>query len=440
MKISSYTYRIISIIILCFCMGCSGEKTDEYLLEADRKVLNESLYSTKVHTYKLGKICIRASIEKDTISAEFRVFKSKLDHLFQTVVLVNKGNPQSLGVMDYIAIYKDYKAMNGFIEKTDEDIFPTLTEALNIAYGNGTASPANLLKGPEKIKMQNMEHAVLSAMVMLSSDMGKEISLYECAKTNPDLMEDSEVKSLLQFFRGFIFWEKKLLYLSEHELTRNIDWLNKNKQMDLPVVKAAFRLQNSSPQEVYLYYHSLNYLFRALDRMTMDREIDSKRSMEDLQIFLDNSRKLGLSNELTWAVETYVYVKQEEHEKAIVSLNKLKTSPLLTDEDKKEIAASVAYLQQRKKGAALNRVSDKYFLGKIAGKYMYQMLSAIEWQQLLEENKVPHAREILGTINAFRDLAGQVRKYTDGSNLKETGKDLQETGKGLFEKGKDLLK
>lgn len=429
---------IINLFLACLFWGCSAEKTDEYLLAKDREELSKSLYSTKVHTYKLGKICIRASIEKDTVSPEFITFKSGMDRIFNIVVAEGKGNPSNLSVTDYIAIYRDYKAMNSFIEKTDEDIFPTLTEALNIAYGETTATH-NLLKGNEKVKMQNMEHAVLSALVLFTSDLGKEVSLYECAKTNPDLLEAGEIKSLLQFFRGFIFLEKKLLYLSEQELTQNIEWLDKNRQVDLPLVQATLRV-NSNQQETFLYYQSLNYLLRGLDRSLMEREIDEKHATEDFQAFIDNSTQLGLNNELTWVVETYLYVKQEDHEKAIAALTKLKSSKLISSEDRKHIEEAIVYLQKREKGAMLNKVSDKYFLGKIVAQYMYRILETIDWQKLMEEHQVPHTGEIFATIRAFRNMEARVKKYTDGQSIKETGKDLQQKGEGLINKTKDLFK
>lgn len=284
-----------------------------------------------------------------------------------------------------------------------------------------------------------MEHAVLSALVLFSSDLGKEISLYECAKTNPDLLEDGEITSLLRFFRGFIFLEKKLLYLSEQELTQNMDWLNKNQQADLPLVQATLRL-NSNQQQTFLYYQSLHYLLRGLDRSLMERPIDENRSMEDFQAFIDNSAQLGLNDELTWATETYLYVKQEDHEKAITSLMKLKSSNLLTAEDRNNIEASIAYLQKREKGALLNKVSDKYFLGKIVANYMYRILKTIDWEKVLKEHRVTHTREIFATIRAFSNMENRVKKYTDGSSVKETGKDLQKKGERLLNKTKDLFK
>ncbi|OEK09527.1 hypothetical protein A8C32_12525 [Flavivirga aquatica] len=127
--------KIIPILLLtAITISCSTKnKTDNELLEKDKKELVENLDSYKVSSYKFGKILIRASAEKDTISSEFASFKSDLDRIFNKAV---KYNTESLSVLDYISIYRDYKRMEDFIMKTDEDIFPTLVDAFNVAYGD----------------------------------------------------------------------------------------------------------------------------------------------------------------------------------------------------------------------------------------------------------------------------------------------------------------
>jgi len=215
----------IILMLFALCLGCSGEKTDEELLENDKKELEENLDSYKLVPYKFAKILIRSSIEKDTISPEFQSFKSDLDRIFNKVIKYNLDDTESLSIIDYISIYRDYRKMNDFIMETDEDVFPTLIDAFKTTYGDSNFKHSTYLKGEEKVYVQNMEHAVLSAIVILSKDLGKEVSLYECSKTHPELLPDSELKTLLQYFRGFLFFEKGLYYLSEDEISRNIDWL-----------------------------------------------------------------------------------------------------------------------------------------------------------------------------------------------------------------------
>lgn len=428
---------LISLLFLMY--GCSSEPTDKELLKKDTEALNKSLYSAKVHIYKMGKICVRASVAKDTLSPEFRKFKGRLDNIFNIVMPAKNAYPKELSIADYLSIYRDYRTMNSFIEKTDEDIFPTLTEALIIAYGDSTFHKTASLSNQDKVILQNKEHALLSALVMFTSDLGKEISLYECTKTQVGLLSRGELRSLLQLFRGFLFMEKKLLYLSEQEFNDNIEWLDKNEPIALPYVQSIFALQHYSTQEVYRFYHSLNYLFRGLDRMMMGRDTDEKRSLEDFSIFIKDTEQLHIANELTCIAQIYVYTRQEEHQKAIAALKQLRSSNLLSENDRKNIDESVVYLQKRKKGDMLNKVTDKYFMSRIASAYLYRILTAINWREFLKQHQVPYTNELFNTITVFKNMISSIEQCTSTPSLKAEGEQLQQRGKDLMDKAGELF-
>ena len=431
--------KIVLALLLVFIFSCSNEsKTDKELLENDKKELVKNLDSYKVATYKFGKILIRASAEKNTISPEFQSFKSDLDRIFNKVVKHDLDNPESLSMLDYISIYRDYKNMEDFIMETDEDIFPTLIDAFNMAYGDSISKQREYLKGEDKVYVQNIEHSVLSAIVILSKDLGKEVSLYECTKTYPELLPDSEIKTLLQYFRGFLFFEKGLYYLSEDEISRNIDWLNHNEKIDLPYTRALFQWGNLNNEQTHIGIHSLNHLFRGFDRLMMEREIDEKRALEDFEMFLKDTKKIGLDNEIVWSVESYLYLKNEDNEKAIAALTKLKTSKLLSSGDKERIDESIEYVKNRKPGKVLNGVYDKYFLSKIATKYMFSILAQVDWKKVMKEQNVPHTDEIFKTIDNLKVFLENMEKYSSTENLKQTGDEIKNTGKNLWNKAKAL--
>ncbi|GGG52605.1 short-chain dehydrogenase [Bizionia arctica] len=426
--------NIILSLLIILSISCSDqEKTDLELLENDKTALKEKLDSYKVTSYKFAKILIRASAEKDSISPEFMSFKSDMDRIFNQVAKYDVENPESLTILDYISIYRDYKNMEGFIMKTDEDIFPTLTDAFNVTYGDSISKQKEYATGKEKAYIQNIEHAVLSAIVILSKDLGKEVSLYECVKTNPELLPDSEIKTLLQFFRGFLFFEKGLYYLSEDELTRNINWLNENKNIDLAYTRSMFQWGNLDNKKTHIAFHSLNHLFRGFDRLMMERQIDEERALKDFEIFLKDSKEIGLDNEIIWSVETFLYLKNEENEKAIVSLQKLKTSKLLSKDDKERIDESIVYVNNRKPGEVLNGVYDKYFLSEIAVKYMFSVLSKVDWEQVMKEQNVPYTEEMFKSINNTTEFLQNLEKYSSAEQLKETGTSIWNKTKGLVE-------
>jgi hypothetical protein len=424
-----YIPLLLSFFLITSCFN--KEKTDEELLEKDKIELKENLDSYKITTYKFGKILIRSSAEKDTISTEFLSFKKDLDKIFNKVVKYDVKNPENLSLLDYILIYRDYKKMEDFIMKTDEDVFPTLVDAFNVIYGDSISKKREYYKGKEKEYVQNIEHAILSAVVILSKDLGKEVSLYECTKTNPELLPDSEIKTLLQYFRGFLFFEKGLYYLSEDEISRNINWLNNNKNVDLPYTRAFFQWGNLDNESTHLGLHSLNHLFRGFDRLMMEREIDEKRALEDFEAFLKDANKIGLNNEITWSIETYLYLKNEENEKAIAALTKLKTSTLLSSEDKKRIDESIEYVKNREPDKVLNGFYDKFFLSKIATKYMYVILSKVDWEKVMKKQNVPHTDEIFKTIDNLKSFIDNLKKYGSTEELKNKGKSLWNKTKEL---------
>ena len=430
--------NIILVVLILVTFSCSDEKTDEELLEIDKKELAKHLESYKVSSYKFGKILIRASAEKNSVSPEFQSFKSDLDRIFNKVVKYDIDKPESLSVLDYIAIYRDYKEMEDFINRTDEDVFPTLIDAFNVAYGDSISKKRAYFKGEEKLQVQNVEHSVLSAIVILSKDLGKEISLYECYKTKPELLPDSEIKTLLQYFRGFLFFEKGFYYLSEDEISRNIDWLNSNKGVDLPYTRAVFQWGNLNNEETHIGIHALNHLFRGFDRLMMERDIDEERALEDFEVFINDAKKIGLDNEIVWAVETYYYLKNEDNEKAITALTKLRSSTLLSTKDKEKIDESIEYVKNRKPGKVLNGFYDKFFLSKIAVKYMFDILSEVDWEKIMKDQNVPHTDEIFKTIENLKRIHENIQKYSTGEGLKETGDKIKEKGGNLWEKAKEL--
>ena len=427
------------LLISSSCFNAAEEKTDQALLEKDRKTLENSMDSYKVLVYKFGKIALRSSTQKEGLSAEHQEFQEKLTRVSSKLQKQNPDGTLNLSTMEYLSLFKDYRSMKTYVEKTDEDIFPTLFQGLSTDFGKDTSEKMTVLTPEEKVHEQNMEHAILSGVVLLSRDFGKKISLYECSKTNPELMKGNEGKALMQYYRGFLFFDKGLYYLSESEISENIRWLNANPTADLTYTKEAFGWTGATDRHSYVGFLSMNHLFRGFDRLMMNREIDEQRALEDFEAFLKGTNEIGMSNEATWGIETYLYIKKEEPEKAIAALNKLKTSDLLSDKEKKSIDQTIGYLKDRETGKVLNGVYDKYFLSKVITKYMFAVLTDVDWKKILKEQDVPYTDEAFKTIDAFKSFLENMEQYTSGEQLKEVGKDLKETGSGLFDKAKELI-
>jgi hypothetical protein len=431
---------LLLLFVSIFLQACFEEKTDEALLEKDREELNANLYTEKVLVYKMGKICIRASIAGENESAAYKEMASHINIINSKIYKNGVLSTDNLSIIDYVSLYSEYNAMKKLIKETDEDVFPTIKEALSASKNREKTVQPILLSGDEKIVMQNIEHTALSALVMLSQDLGKEVSLYECAKTNTDLLENGQLKGLIRFYRGFLFFEKKLLYLSENEITNNINWLEKNPNIDVNILKMTFKWQHLSDEQAHLAFLSMNHLFRGFDRSMMERDIDENRALEDYQAFVDNCQKLGLNTELTQVIESYLYIKKGDNKKAITALTQLKSSSLLSDAEKRSINETIVYLSKREKGATLNTVVDKYFMSKIATKYVFDMISKIDWRTVFKENKVENAAIILDYIEKYKHFMNTFSTYNNQKMIDKTSSEIKAQGKGLLDKASELIK
>lgn len=422
-----------------FPCGMLKRKTDKILLELDQKKLEENINYDKIVFYKFAKIAVRSSAVEDTTLAEYQKFSKQTQSVIRTMRSVNPNSKESISVIDALLMYKEYRSVKNFVKVTDEDLFPPLSNGF-IAMYTGLKSNESLFPKISKAHFQNVEHAVLSMAVLTTRDLGQPFALYECSKTQPELLDDCEVKTLLEFVRGFLFFSNNLYYLSEDGISRNIKWLNKNEAISLPYTKAFFGWRNLSDEQTHTAFHGMNHLFRGLDRLRMERKIDEERSLEDFEDFLKDMDKLGLQNELVWAVESYLYLKKENSEKAIPALSKLKSSPLFSESEREILEQTIEYVQDRKSDQALKGIYDKAFMGKIASKYMFSILSKVDWEKVMQDQGVPHTKEIFGGINKFKELSNSVSSYTQTSTIDKGKTEITKKGSELLEKAKGFWK
>ncbi|RZL45885.1 MAG: short-chain dehydrogenase [Pedobacter sp.] len=430
------TYKgTLLILLIAIFAGCSKPNTDAELLKIDQQKLTENLDYDKITFYKFAKIAIRASAVQDTTDATYQKFGKNLNNIVNSF---SKVDTADISVVDALLMYKDYRAVKGFVKGTDEDIFPTLVEGINKIYGNGNSYP--LITGNQKTETQNLEHAVLSMIVLATRDFGQPFALYECSKTQPEKLPDHEVKTLLEFVRGFLFFSNKLYYLSEDGISRNINWLDKNENIPLPYTKAFFGWRNLSDSQTHTAFHSMNYLFRGFDRLMMERKVDEERALDDFEKFLVDTKKLGLETELTLAIESYLYLKREDKEKAVVALTKLNKSPLLSNSEHEVLTKTIGYVNDREPGKALNGVYDKVFLSRIATKYMLSIMAKIDWKKVMKDNNVPHTEQIFATINKVQRISNSVSSYTNDKTIEKSKTELKKKGNDLINGAKDLFK
>jgi tetratricopeptide (TPR) repeat protein len=432
-------------LLLFLAPACGRELTDAELLARDRAELVDHLNSHKVLSYKFCKLILRSASMPGSEDPKTREFLAVASPLYARLLKADRVGYAELGVSDYIGLYTDYLNFRDFVFETDEDIFPTVTEALILSYHAGPEEAAFRLNKDEKLLYQNVEHAALSGLVMLSKDLGRSIALYECAETEPQFLPDGEAKTLLQFYRGFIFFQAGFYYISQEALTTNIDWLTAHAKLPLPFMQETFDLDKLNTVKAHIAFRGFNFLMRGFDRTMMDREIDEERALDDFEHFIADAKEVGLDNELVWVVEAYLYMKREEHEKAIVALKKLRASPLLSEDERESITETIAYLDDREAGKALNKVYDNVFMGKIVVTYMLAKLKDVDWQALMKKHNVPHTDEIFSTVANLKTTIQNIDRYTDSDTLTKVGLEVgtevvegvEEESKSLWQKAKD---
>lgn len=422
---------------ILFLAACSGEKTDQLLLELDKKKLAENINYDKITFYKFAKIAVRSTAVQDTTQSEYQKFSKQAQSVVRTLNKVNGHGNENISVIDALRMYKEYRSVKQFVKETDEDVFPLLTAGL-IAMNNRARIPVPFFKDFNKAYYQNIEHAILSMAVLTTRDLGQPFALYECSKTQPELLDDCEIKTLLEFVRGFLFFGNNLFYLSEDGLSRNIKWLDKNEKIPLPYTKSFFGWSHLNDAQTHVAFHSMNYLFRGFDRMRMERKIDEERSLEDFEAFLNDMNKLGVQNELVWAITAYLNLKRERPEKSLPALEKLSKSPLFSNSEREAIQQTIVYIKDRKSDKALTNVYDKAFIGKIATKYMIALLSKIDWEKLMKQQGVPYTEEVFASIGKFKALSNSVSEYTQPSTIEKGKKEIGKKGSELLEKAKGL--
>ena len=427
--------NLFYVLALFLLSACSSEKTDEELLEQDRIALNENLVSGKVVPYKFVKLMVRGYASEDTTSSKFKAFKRDSDKLVQKLLELNHAD--ELSVKDYWMMYRVYDQMGEFVTRTDEDEFPVVVDAFR-KFWDGTKS-THYFKGKEKAAQEAGEHAFLSVLAMASNSLGSDIALYECAETDVELLPDSELKAQLRFVRGFVFMQKGFYYLSESEYSSNLEWLKNNRNLDLTYTINALQLGKFNKEESYTAFRAMNHLYRGIDRLMMEREVDHERALEDFERVLKDCKKLKIDNEAVWAIEIYVYLEKGKNDKAIASLNKLKKSKLLTADDRTLVDECIGYLQKNDSESALKEVYDKVFMLKIASSFTYSRIKNVNTNKLLKRSKVPNASKIVNKTKVLEKAVEQIDSFSNGETLKEATKKAGEEGESLLEEVKGLV-
>lgn len=399
--------------------------------------LNDMIANDKVEAYKLGKIMFRSSVADSSLLVNYPTLRQDVERFFNDSMARKIEYRAELDPKELISLYEDVKRIRAIAATTNEDDFPTLTDCYATINIDGKQTKP-LLQGTEKLQIQNVEHALLSALLVASRDMGESFALYEASKIESNELPETEIKALAILARALLYFEKELLYLSIDNTSQNIDWLQANDGLDVSMTKKLFKWKQQGNTQAYQALLGTNYAFRGITRLKTEREIDEERALEDFVQFIECGEKAGLENELIWVAQVYVYLNNKEYNKAITPLKKLEKSPLPNKEDQRSISETIKYLEQRKEDEVMTGLYDKAFVVKLASRYVLSQLSKVDWQQELENQNVLYAEEAFATFNQFLDFLEELNRYSLKGGLDKVGEKTKETGKSLWNKAKEI--
>jgi hypothetical protein len=208
----------------------------------------------------------------------------------------------------------------------------------------------------------------------------------------------------------------------------------------MPYTKSFFGWSHLNDNQTHTTFHSLNYLFRGFDRLMMERKIDQERALEDFEKFLLDTKKQGIENELTLSVEIYLNLQKGDKEKTILALSKLNKSALLSSSEHEALEKTMIYVKEREPEDAMSGVYDKFFLTRIATKYMLSVIKKIDWEKLMKQNNISHADKIFATIHQAEQISESVKSYTNGKAIDNGKAGLKAKGTELLDGAKNLFK
>lgn len=414
------------VLLVLLLVSCSFFEDDKQsLIDKDKAELNKSLHTYNVLFYKYFKLQQKALHITDTSFSNLMPEKEKIEKVAKVFHKYNKKS-NNLSALDYIKIYRDFKDVKSYVQEVDEDIFPARKEINNTEKKSFTKQ--------EIAAFKNTEHAVFAAISLIIRDLGIDITFYEIAKIDEESIPESETKSLLRLFKSFIYLEKGLYYLSEDNLNKSIDWIENEEDTNFKSLLVIYNEQKA--KQLVL---CTNYLLRGIDRLLMGDEASEKKALEDFQSFISITNELGVENEITLSIETFLYLKKDESKKAIVSLNKLKQSNMLSNKDKKSIDKAISYLNNREPDKVLNSVYDKFFLGKIISIYIWNTISEVDWKKIMKENDIMYTEELYSNIETIKEFIKNIDKYTSSESLDKAGEKIKDKTKNLWSKAKELV-
>ncbi|MEJ2694317.1 MAG: hypothetical protein P8166_15080 [Candidatus Thiodiazotropha sp.] len=438
-------YRLLSLVVMVIALSGCGLFEAEVGIEKDRAEQKKVLDGLFVTYWRGAKISLRSvPVSADTETIDFEKIKRQqqeelhlgkhLGRIFDWENIlrgVEKEEKQRLSAKEFMELAQEVYEMADAIETKDEDTYPTFMELLHHSSRILRTDPIEM---PEN--WSNSTEHWLFALALESNFGFGSWKTYELDRVHPEEMATSDYRVAANLHKGLDHLRNQWYYLADEEFSQAIAESNApnitlNKNTEKLLVEQNFN--ELAPREQFkLVALASSHLLRGFSRHQSGDDALQRKAMEDISAAVSNFKNLGIDNELVWLAESYVYIQNDEKEKAIASLTRLEGSSYMSDKEKKLIAGAKEHIQNRDPDSALNFLTDRVMMYKLGLSYARSYTAEIEWMQLLE--KTEYGQRILKRFSELEQTFNKAKGYLSLDGLKDRGQalfnELKEKGDG----------
>jgi hypothetical protein len=430
--------RLFFISLVVLSTSGFGFLTTSSSLESDIEDQQDTLDSIFVSYWKGGKISIRSlPINENTKTIDFSAINDQqaatlglgphLKKLFDNKAMFSQESQASESADEELSIthiYEFSKELYTMKEKTkhlDEDDYPTFVEVM--AHGKRVTSGEKL--NYPKPWTNSLDHWAF-ALVMEARTLFDSWKTYELEKIDINELATTDFKSMASIHKGIDNLRNEWFYLADKSFSDSILELNKE---GFSLASSTEALVNNhiidgfnAHQQTRLILRATSHLMRGWARQQSKDDALMEMASVDIERALEDFSYLGIDNELVWSAESYLYIKKEDTDRALISLNKLSHSELLSVTEKELIEDTKTHLQNREPGKALNFLTDKVFMYRLGFSYAYSYAEEIEWVAIL--NKSNEGRELLDKLNKLEAAIEKAKEILSLEEMKNKSKSL----------------
>ncbi len=428
-----FTHLIFfGIIPIIFLSGCDM-LFQESGIERDKREQREVVNGFFATYWKGAKISLRSiPVDATTETMDFAAIREQqardlnlgkqLREIYDwEAPLTDKptGEKKQLTAEEFLELAQEIYLLQGTLEKVDEDTYPTFGEIVHHSSRILKKEPAEL---PE-FWNNSMDHWMFALVLESGFNLGS-CKTYELDRVHPHELPSSDYRIFAALHKGIDHLRNRWYYLADESFSEAIaETGSKNITLQEHTRES---LRNSpigtfSPEEQFrLVMRAASYLLRGFSRQQTEDQALRQKAFKDIEAALADFHTLGMENEFVWLAESYLYIHNEEKDKAVAALSKLQKSDFLTPREHRLLEDAKTHITDRDPNSALNIITDKVIVYELGFSYTLSYASEIHWMQLL--HTTAQGQKITERFKEWEQVLDKTSKYLSVDRLKEVWK------------------